>query len=60
MTTNTQDTTVRTDVIVNARPERAFRLFTERFDRVKPREHNMLGVGIAESVFEPRVGRTDL
>ena len=56
MTTNTQDTTVRTEVIVNAPPERAFRLFTERFDRVKPREHNMLSVDIAESVFEPRVG----
>ena len=36
--------------------ERAFALFTERFDRVKPREHNLLAVDIEETVFEPRVG----
>lgn len=55
MTTQAQDT-VRTEVTVDAPTERAFRVFTERFDRIKPREHNMLGVDIAESVFEPRVG----
>jgi uncharacterized protein YndB with AHSA1/START domain len=43
-------------VVVNAPADRAFKVFTERFDRIKPREHNMLGVDIAESVFEPRVG----
>ena len=32
------------------------RVFTEQMDRIKPREHNMLGVDIAETVFEPRVG----
>jgi uncharacterized protein YndB with AHSA1/START domain len=56
MTTPAQDTTVRTEVVVDAPADRAFRLFTERFDRIKPREHNMLGVDIAESVFEPRAG----
>ncbi len=56
MTTQAQETSVRTEVVVDAPAERAFRLFTERFDRIKPREHNMLGVDIAESVFEPRVG----
>jgi uncharacterized protein YndB with AHSA1/START domain len=56
MTTQTDGTTVRTDIVVNAPPERAFQMFTERFDQIKPREHNMLGVDIAESVFEPRVG----
>lgn len=55
MTTQAQDS-VRTDVVVDAAAERAFQLFTEQFDRIKPREHNMLGVDIAESVFEPRVG----
>jgi uncharacterized protein YndB with AHSA1/START domain len=35
---------------------RAFAVFTERFDQIKPREHNMLGVDIAQSVFEPKVG----
>jgi uncharacterized protein YndB with AHSA1/START domain len=31
-------------------------VFTEDFGRFKPPEHNMLGVEIAETVFEPRVG----
>ena len=56
MTTQAQDTTVRIEIVVNAAAERAFKVFTERFDRIKPREHNMLGVDIAESVFEPRAG----
>ena len=56
MTTQAQDTSVRTEVTVDAPTERAFRLLTERFDRIKPREHNMLGVDIAESVFEQSVG----
>jgi uncharacterized protein YndB with AHSA1/START domain len=56
MTTHAQNTTVQASVVVNAPADRAFKLFTEQFDRIKPREHNMLGVDIAESVFEPRVG----
>ena len=56
MTTQAPDTTVRTEIVVDAPVERAFRVFTERFDRIKPKEHNMLGVDIAESVFEPRAG----
>ena len=56
MTTQAQDTTVRTEIVVDAPTDRAFTLFTERFDRIKPREHNMLGVDIAESVFEPQAG----
>src|SRR3954447_3818774 len=56
MTSQAQDTTVRNEIVVNAAAERAFRVFTEQFDRIKPREHNMLGVDIAESVFEPRAG----
>ena len=48
--------TVRTSIVVEASIERAFRVFTEDFGRFKPREHNMLGVEIAETVFEPRVG----
>jgi uncharacterized protein YndB with AHSA1/START domain len=56
MTTSTPDTTVRTEIVVDAPVARAFRVFTERFDRIKPREHNMLGADIAESVFEPRAG----
>jgi uncharacterized protein YndB with AHSA1/START domain len=56
MTTDTQRTAIRTEVTVQAPQERAFRVFTERFDEIKPREHNMLAVDIAESVFEPQAG----
>lgn len=54
--TQAPSTTIRHDVVVNAPLERAFRVFTERFGDFKPREHNLLSVPIAESVFEPRVG----
>ena len=43
-------------IVVEAPLERAFSVFTEEFDSIKPREHNMLAVEIAESVFEPRQG----
>ena len=56
MTTQAQATSVRSEIVVDAPIERAFAVFTEQFDRIKPREHNMLGVDIAETVFEPRVG----
>lgn len=56
MTTQAQDTSVQTEIVVEAPQERAFQVFTKHFDRIKPREHNMLTVEIAESVFEPRVG----
>jgi uncharacterized protein YndB with AHSA1/START domain len=56
MTTMAEETAIRTDIVVEAPQERAFRVFTQQFDKIKPREHNMLGVDIAESVFEPRAG----
>jgi uncharacterized protein YndB with AHSA1/START domain len=56
MTTQTEPTAIHTQIVVEAPIERAFRVFTEDFDRIKPREHNMLGVEIAETVFEPREG----
>ncbi len=56
MSTQAAATSVRTSIVVDAPRERAFRVFTEQFDRIKPREHNMLGVDIAQTVFEPRVG----
>jgi uncharacterized protein YndB with AHSA1/START domain len=55
VTTQTE-TSVHTDIVVEAPVDRAFRVFTQEFDRIKPREHNMLEVDIAETVFEPRVG----
>jgi uncharacterized protein YndB with AHSA1/START domain len=54
MTTQTEQTTIQTEVVVEAPQDRAFRVFTERFDAIKPRDHNLLAVDIAESVFEPR------
>ena len=48
MTTEAQATTIRRDIVVDAPAERAFRLFTERFDQIKPREHNMFGRDIAQ------------
>jgi uncharacterized protein YndB with AHSA1/START domain len=56
MTTQADQTSIHTDVIVDAPQERAFRVFVEQFDQVKPREHNLLAVDVAESVFEPRAG----
>jgi uncharacterized protein YndB with AHSA1/START domain len=49
-------TTVRRSIVVEAPIEIAFEVFTEQFDGIKPREHNLLGVEIAESVLERRVG----
>ena len=57
MSTQAADTSVvRTSVVVQAPIDRAFRIFTADFDRIKPRDHNLLAVPIAETVFEPRVG----
>jgi uncharacterized protein YndB with AHSA1/START domain len=56
MSIRAEQTSIRTVIIVEAPQERAFRVFTERFDKIKPREHNLLGVEIAQSVFEPRAG----
>jgi uncharacterized protein YndB with AHSA1/START domain len=56
MTTKAEQALVRTEVVVEAPQDRAFRVFTERFDKIKPREHNMLAVDIDESVLEPRAG----
>jgi uncharacterized protein YndB with AHSA1/START domain len=47
---------VRRQIVVQASVEKAFAVFTERFGDFKPREHNLLGAPIAETVFEPRVG----
>jgi uncharacterized protein YndB with AHSA1/START domain len=56
MTTPAEATSIRHQVVVEAPIERAFSVFTDDFGSFKPREHNMLGVDIAETVFEPREG----
>jgi uncharacterized protein YndB with AHSA1/START domain len=49
-------TSFQTSITVDAPLERAFSVFVDEFDRIKPREHNLLGADIAQTVFEPRVG----
>jgi uncharacterized protein YndB with AHSA1/START domain len=56
MSMQAEQTAIRTSIVVEAPFERAFAVFVDDFDNIKPREHNMLGVDIAETVFEPRVG----
>ncbi len=56
MTHLTQATSIHHQITVDAPIERAFRVFTEDFGAFKPREHNLLAVEIAETVFEPRAG----
>jgi uncharacterized protein YndB with AHSA1/START domain len=54
--TQASEASVRNSVVVEAPIERAFSVFTDGFGSFKPREHNLLQVDIAETVFEPRVG----
>ena len=54
--TQAADVVVRRQIVVQVPIERAFAVFTERFGDFKPPEHNLLGVAIAETVFEPKVG----
>ena len=56
MSTQTAPASVKHSIVVEAPIARAFKVFTEDFDSIKPREHNMLAVPIAETVFERRVG----
>ncbi len=56
MTTPADATSVTAQVVVGAPIERAFSVFTDDFGSFKPPEHNLLGVDIAETVFEPREG----
>jgi uncharacterized protein YndB with AHSA1/START domain len=49
-------TAIHHEIVVEAPIERAFKVFTEDFSLFKPREHNLLSVDIAETIFEPRVG----
>ena len=56
MSTQAQATSVRHEVVVAAPVERAFRVFTERLDEIKPRDHNLLDADIETTVLEPRAG----
>jgi uncharacterized protein YndB with AHSA1/START domain len=52
MTTRAAATSIRHEIVVDAPIERAFSVFTRGFGSFKPPEHNLLGVEIAETVFE--------
>jgi uncharacterized protein YndB with AHSA1/START domain len=54
--TQPAEVVVRRQIVVQAPIEQAFTAFTQRFGDFKPPEHNLLGVPIAETVFDPRVG----
>jgi uncharacterized protein YndB with AHSA1/START domain len=56
MSTPAAATSVRHEIVVAAPIARAFSVFTDDFGSFKPPEHNMLGVEIVETVFEPRAG----
>ena len=56
MTITPQSTAVTTETVVEVPIERAFRVFTEDFDRIKPRDHNLRDVEIDKTVFETHVG----
>jgi uncharacterized protein YndB with AHSA1/START domain len=56
MSTHAATTSIRHSIVVDAPLERAFAVFTRDFGAFKPPEHNMLGVDIAETIFEPFVG----
>lgn len=59
MTTARQErTSLEVDITVEVPIDHAFRVFTERFDEIKPREHNLLQVPIERTVFDGRVGGT--
>ena len=47
---------VRKEVVVEAPVERAFRVFTERFDAWWPRDHHILKAPLAKAVIEPAAG----
>jgi uncharacterized protein YndB with AHSA1/START domain len=47
---------VRKEIVVEAPVERAFRVFTERFDAWWPRDHHILQAPLAKAVMESGVG----
>ncbi|BCJ34144.1 hypothetical protein Athai_16470 [Actinocatenispora thailandica] len=57
-TTRDDRTALQVDIVVDVPVEHAFRVFTERFDEIKPREHNLLPVPIERTVLEAEVGGT--
>ena len=47
---------VRKEILVEAPPERAFRVFTDKFGQWWPRDHHIGEAALKDAVIEPRVG----
>ena len=47
---------VRKEIVVEAPPERAFRVFTSGFDKWWPREHHLQEASMAKAVMETHAG----
>lgn len=56
--TTAPSTSIAHSIDVAAPIYRAFAVFHEQWDRIKPHSHNPAASPIVESVFEPRVGGT--
>jgi uncharacterized protein YndB with AHSA1/START domain len=56
MTTQAQETSVRTSIVVDAPIERAFSVFTDDIGSWWNPDHHILKAELAEMVFEPREG----
>jgi uncharacterized protein YndB with AHSA1/START domain len=56
MTQTTEPTEVHASIEVAAAQQRAFEVFTRHFGAIKPADHNLLAVPIAETVVETHVG----
>jgi uncharacterized protein YndB with AHSA1/START domain len=56
MTVQAKLEAVRRELTVPAPPERAFAVFTGRFDSWWPRSHSIAEADMAEAVIEPRAG----
>lgn len=56
MTTTDELSIVTQQITVDVPQAHAFAVFTEQFDRIKPRDYNLMAVDIEETIFEPRVG----
>jgi uncharacterized protein YndB with AHSA1/START domain len=56
MSTQATDTSVRSSIVVEAPPERAFSVFTDDIGSWWVPDHHILEAELAEMVFEPREG----
>jgi uncharacterized protein YndB with AHSA1/START domain len=56
MTMSTALDAVRRDILVHVPQQRAFKVFTERFDAWWPRSHHIGAADMGEAVIEPRAG----